>query len=253
MLESLSLKEKVVMVTGATKGLGNGMARGLADAGASLIIVSRNQDDCEKVAAELSEQGRVALPVAADMRDLGSIDDLVQQVVEQFGKIDVLINNAGTALTKTPEDLTEEDWDQVVDLNLKGAFFAAQRVGKQMIRQKQGKIVNIASIFGLVGDGNILPYSASKGGLVLMTRSLALAWSRHNIKVNALAPGYIETEMNSSVLNQEKVHRHLMRNTPLKRLGKVEDLKGAVVFLSSPASDYMTGEVMVVDGGWAAH
>ncbi len=253
MLSSLSVQGKVAVVTGATKGLGYGMAHGLADAGANLVIVSRNQDDCEKVSREIEKKGRQALPKSADMRKLDSIDSLVEEVVRQFGQIDVLVNNAGTAVTKTPEKMTEEDWDFVLDLNLKGAFFTAQRVGSQMIKQKHGKIINVASVFGFVGDGNVVSYCASKGGLILMTKSLAIAWARHNIQVNAIAPGYIETEMNTDVLNQEKVFKHLMNNTPAKRLGQVEDVVGAVVFMSSPASDFMTGESIVVDGGWLAH
>ena len=253
MLSSLSLEGKVALVTGATKGLGYGMAHGLADAGADLVVVSRSQDDCEKVASEITKKGREAFPQSADMRDLSSIDSLVEKTVQQFGRIDILVNNAGTAITKPPQEITEAEWDFVLDLNLKGAFFAAQRIGKQMIKQNSGKIINVASVFGFVGDGNILAYCASKGGLILMTKSLALAWARYNIQVNAVAPGYIETEMNTEVLNRDNVFKHLMNNTPVKRLGKVEDVVGAVVYMSSPASDYMTGQSIVVDGGWLAH
>lgn len=252
MLSSLSVQDKVVVVTGATKGLGYGMAHGLADAGANLVIVSRSQDDCEEVALEIEKKGCRVLPKSADMRELDSIDALVDEAVRQFGRIDVLVNNAGTAVTKPPEKMTEEDWDFVLDLNLKGAFFTAQRVGNQMIKQEHGKIINVASVFGFAGDGNVVSYCASKGGLILMTKSLAIAWARHNIQVNAIAPGYVETEMNSDVLNQEKVFKHLMNNTPMKRLGQVEDVVGAVVFMSSPASDFMTGETVVIDGGWLA-
>ncbi len=253
MLSSLSLEGKVAVVTGATKGLGYGIAHGLAAAGADLVIVSRHQKDCEKVASEIEAVGRQALPQASDMRDIASIDLLVEKTINRYGRIDVLVNNAGTAVTRAPEQVTEEEWDAVLDLNLKGAFFTAQRVGQQMIQQQHGKIINVASVFGFVGDGNIVAYCASKGGLILMTKSLALAWARYNIQVNAIAPGYIETEMNTDVLNQEKVFKHLMKNTPAKRLGKVEDVIGAVVYMSSPAADYMTGQSIVVDGGWLAH
>lgn len=252
MLSSLSLDRKVVMVTGATKGIGYGIAKGMAEAGADLIVVSRHQEDCEHVASEIAAMGREALPVAADMRNIESIDRLVDKSIQKFRRIDVLVNNAGTAHTQAPEEITEEEWDSVLDLNLKGAFFAAQKVGKRMINQMQGKIINIGSIFSFTGDGNIAAYCSSKGGVLLMTKSLALAWAKYNIQVNLVAPGYIETKMNSEVLHQERVYKHLMRKTPAKRLGQVEDLIGSVVYLSSPASNFTTGQSIVVDGGWLA-
>lgn len=251
-LMKFSLKGKVAIVSGATKGLGYGMSRALAGAGADLVIVSRNKRDCERVAAEIKDMGRLALPVAADIRDLSMIDTIVNETVNHFKKIDILINNAGAAVTKPPEQMDEGEWDHVVDLNLKGAFFMAQRVGKQMIRQKHGKIINVASAFGFIGDGNLVSYCASKGGLLQMTRSLAVAWARYNIQVNAIAPGYIQTDINKKVLAQEKVLNHLLRKIPARRLGAVDDLLGAVVYMSSPASDYMTGQTVVVDGGMIA-
>lgn len=250
---NLALEGKVALVTGATKGIGYGIAKGLAEAGANLVIVSRNQQQCEKIAGEIMETGRDALAFAADLRQLASIKAMVEAAVAHFGRIDILLNNAGAAVTKPPEAFSEEDWDFVLDLNLKGAFFTAQQVGLQMIKQKQGKIINIASIFGFVGDGNIVSYCASKGGLILMTRALAMAWARYNIQVNALAPGYIVTEMNKETLSQDKVSQHLIRNIPVRKLGEVSDLVGAVVYMSSSASDYMTGQSIVIDGGWIAH
>lgn len=249
----MTLNGKVALVTGATKGLGYGIAKGFAEAGANLIIVSRKQSECEKVADEITAMGREALPYAADLRSLDSIKELVTAAVNRFQRIDILVNNAGAAVTKPPEAFTEEDWDYVLDLNLKGAFFTSQQIGLQMIKQKSGKIINVASIFGFVGDGNIISYCASKGGVIQMTKSFALAWARHNIQVNAIAPGYINTELNRETLNQEKVHQHLMRNTPARRLGEVSDLVGAAVYLASSASDYMTGQSMIIDGGWTAH
>jgi NAD(P)-dependent dehydrogenase (short-subunit alcohol dehydrogenase family) len=253
MMADFSLTDKVAVVTGATKGLGLGIARGLAEAGANLVIVSRSQKDCEATAEEMKVTGRQVFPCAADLRELDSIRALVRAAVERFGRIDILVNNAGAAITKPPEAMTEEDWDFVMDLNLKGAFFTAQQVGMQMIKQQYGKIINVASVFGFVGDGNVVSYCASKGGLVLITKSLALAWARHNIRVNAIAPGYIATEINKETLRQEKVFNHLMKNTPVRRLGEVKDVVGAAVFLASSASDYMTGESIVMDGGWLAH
>jgi NAD(P)-dependent dehydrogenase (short-subunit alcohol dehydrogenase family) len=252
-LTEFLLKDKIAIVTGATKGLGRGMAQGLADAGANVVIVSRNQQECDAVARELQEQGMMSLAYAADLRNLDSIKELVGAVVNHFGRIDILINNAGVAVTKSPEEVTEEEWSFVMDLNLKGAFFTAQQVGLQMIKQQYGKIINIGSIFSFVGDGNVVSYCVSKGGIIQMTKSLALAWARHNINVNVIAPGYIKTELNKESINTEKVFNHLIKNTPLRRLGEVKDIVGAAVFLASAASDYMTGQSIVIDGGWVAH
>jgi NAD(P)-dependent dehydrogenase (short-subunit alcohol dehydrogenase family) len=252
LLTDFMLTDKVAIVTGATKGLGLGIAHGLAEAGAKVVVVSRSQADCNKVAEELRKMGAVSLPYAADLRELDSIKGLVEATLDRFGRIDILINNAGVAITKSPESMTVEEWDFVMDLNLKGAFFAAQQVGLQMIKQQCGKIINIGSIFSFVGDGNIVSYCASKGGLMQMTKSLALAWARYNVSVNAIAPGYITTELNMETLNQEKVLSHLMKNTPARRLGEVKDIVGAAVFLASSASDYMTGQSIVLDGGWLA-
>ena len=247
------LKGKVSLVTGATKGLGYGKAASLAEAGSDLVIVSRNQDDCDRVASELGQDGRKVLPVSADLRSLSSIDDLVNRATEQYGRIDVLVNNAGAAVTVPPEDITEKDWDYIMDLNLKGAFFTCQAVGRQMMKQGSGKIINIASIFGLVGDPNILSYCASKGGLIMLTKSLALARARHNIQVNAIAPAYIQTGMNKDILKKEKVHKYIMKNTPAQRMGNIEDLTGMILLLASPGSDYITGAAIAIDGGWTAH
>jgi NAD(P)-dependent dehydrogenase (short-subunit alcohol dehydrogenase family) len=252
-LTEFLLKDKIAIVTGATKGLGRGMAQGLAGAGANVVIVSRNQQECDAVARELQEQGMMSLAYAADLRNLDSIKELVGAVVNHFGRIDILINNAGVAVTKSPEEVTEEEWSFVMDLNLKGAFFTAQQVGLQMIKQQYGKIINIGSIFSFVGDGNVVSYCVSKGGIIQMTKSLALAWARHSINVNVIAPGYIKTELNKETINTEKVFNHLIKNTPLRRLGEVKDIVGAAVFLASAASDYMTGQSIVIDGGWVAH
>lgn len=252
-METFSLRGKVAIVTGATRGLGYAMAKALAKAGADLVVVSRKMNDCEMVAKEIETMGKSALPVTADLRNVSSINTLVEKSINKYHKIDILINNAGAAVTKPPEEIEESEWDFVMDLNLKGAFFMAQKVGKQMIKQRSGKIINIASVFGLVGDGNIISYCASKGGLLQMTRSMALAWARYNILVNAIAPGYIETDINKEVLKQEKVYNYLMRNIPVRRLGTVNDLIGTVVYMSSSATDYMTGQTVVIDGGWLAH
>lgn len=251
-MPTFDLKNKVAIVTGSTKGIGRGIVEGLAKAGADVVIVSRNQDDCNQVAEKIKEFGHDALPVATDVTNLNAIEELVKKVTEYYGKIDILVNNAGSAITKKAEDLTEADWDRVLNVDLKGVFFCAQAVGRQMISQKQGKIINLASILGLVGDRQVLPYCVSKGGVIQMTKALALEWAKHNIQVNALCPGYVITPMNEADLNNEKIHNHIIKKIPMRRLGEIGDMVGAAVFMASNASDYMTGQTLVVDGGWTA-
>ena len=249
---TFDLTGKVAIVTGATKGLGYGMALGLAQAGADIAVVSRTPADCEKVAAKIRTMGRKAMAAPADVADSQAVQRLVDNVTAEFGQIDILVNNAGTAVTKPAENLTEEDWDRVVDLNLKGVFLLSQAVGRQMIKQKSGKIINISSIFGLVGDKGVLPYLASKGGVLQLTRGLALEWAKYNIQVNALVPGYVMTQINEKELSQEKIYNYITGKIPMRRLGRVEEMAGAVVFLASQAANYITGTFIAVDGGWLA-
>jgi len=246
------LTNKVAIVTGSTKGIGRGIIEALAKAGADVVVVSRNQDDCNQVAEKIKEFGHDALPVAADVTNLNAIEALVKKVIEHYGKIDILVNNAGSAITKKAEDLTEADWDRVLNVDLKGVFFCAQAVGRQMIIQKHGKIINLASILGLVGDRQVLPYCVAKGGVIQMTKALALEWARHNIQVNAICPGYVVTPMNEADLKNEKIHDHIIKKIPMRRLGEICDMVGSAVFMSSKAADYMTGQTLVLDGGWTS-
>ena len=246
------LNGKVALVTGANKGLGYSIAMELAKAGADIVVVSRNGDDCNRVAAEIEAMGRKALACPCDVSKVEMINNLVNNSVEKFGKIDILINNAGIAVTKPTEELTEEDWDKVINTNLKGVFLLAQAVGKQMISRNAGKIINIASIFGLVGDKNVLPYLCSKGGVVQLTRGLALEWAKYNIQVNAIAPGYVVTPINVKELNEEKLQKYLLGNTPMRRFGTPEEIASAAVYLASDESSYATGSILSVDGGWTA-
>ena len=247
----MPLKDKVAIVTGSTKGIGYGLAKALAAEGADVVVVSRSQADCDRVAAELGrDYGVKTLACAADVTDIGRIEALVQKTMAAFGRIDILVNNAGSAITKKAEDITEAEWDRVLNVDLKGVFFCAQAVGRVMIGQKSGKIINVASIFGLVGDKQVLPYCVAKGGVVQMTRALGLEWAKHNIQVNALCPGYVVTPMNEQDLKKEKVSSHILGKVAMRRYGEVEDMTGACVFLASQGSDYMTGQTMVIDGGW---
>ncbi len=249
---AFNLHGRVALVTGSTKGVGYGIALGLAQAGADLIIVSRNQADCDRVAGEIRDTGRRSIGFATDVTKNEQVQKLVERAKAEFGRVDILVNNAGTAITKKAEDLTEADFDRVVGLDQRAVFFVAQAVGRQMIRQGGGRIISVASILGMVGERQVLPYCMAKGGVIQMTRALALEWARYNINVNALCPGYVVTPMNESDLNDEKIYNHLLKSIPMRRLGKIEDMAGAAVFMASGASSYMTGQCLVIDGGWTS-
>ena len=246
------IDDKVALVTGGTKGIGYGIANGLAHAGARVVVVSRNQQDCDQVAEELSGFGKDAVGIATDITDRQQVEQLVKQVKDRMGRIDVLVNNAGTAMTKRAEDITEGEYDHLIDVDQKSVFLMSQAVGRVMIEQKGGKIINVASFLGLVGEKQILPYCVAKGGVIQMTRALAVEWSKHQITVNALCPGYVVTPMNRDDLEKEAIRDHILKNVPLRRFGSVEEMGAAVIFLASEAANYMTGQCLVVDGGWTA-
>jgi gluconate 5-dehydrogenase len=250
---TFDLSGKVAVVTGSTRGIGRALALGLARQGADLVVTSRSQQDCDAVAEEIRALGRKALAAACDVTDGRRVEALAAAALAAFDCVDILVNNAGTAVTRLAEDLTEEDWDRVVDVDLKGVFLCSTVFGRHMIARKSGKIINIASTLGLVGDRQILPYCAAKGGVVQLTRALALEWAKHNVQVNALCPGYVKTAMNEAdITANERIFNHIIAKTPMRRLGEVEELVGPLVFLASDASSYMTGQMLVVDGGWTA-
>ena len=246
------LEGKTAIITGSTKGIGYGIAKRYAEEGANVVVVSRRQDDCDRVAAELAQLGVRTLGCAADVTNLEAIRAMVDKATATFGKIDILVNNAGGAITKKAEDLTEQDWDRVVDLDLKAVFFCAQAVGLKMIAQQSGKIINMASILGFFGEKQVLPYGVAKAGVILMTKTLALEWARYNIQVNALCPGYVVTPMNEADLADEKIYNHIVKNVPMRRIGQVEDMTGFCVYLASDESSYVTGQALCIDGGRTA-
>jgi len=245
-----SLKGKVSLVTGASKGLGRGYALTLAHAGSDLILISRSKKELESLKEELASKKVKVLILPRDLSNFKEIPELVQRSIEQFGKIDILVNNAGINIRKPILDLTEEDLKQVIDLNLMTVFLMSQHVGKQMIKQGGGKIINIASLTSFIGLPNISIYGASKGGILSLTKSFAVEWAKYRINVNAIAPGYFKTELTSALFRDKRKVNWLLSRIPIGRTGVSEDLSGALLFLASSASDYVTGQVIAVDGGW---
>lgn len=247
------LSGKVAIVTGAGRGMGYHIALALARYGADLVVCSRTVSELEKVGAEIEKLGRRVLIQKMDVTNIPEIHSMVEAAVKTFDRIDLLINNAGLNIPQWAEEVTEEAWDRVFDINLKGTFFCAQAVGKVMIRQKSGKIINISSQSGSVGLIMRSAYCASKGGLNLLTKVLALEWAKHNILVNAIAPTFLETPMTKPMLEKKEFHDYVMGNILLGRLARFEDVTGAVIYLASEASNMVTGHVLLIDGGWTIH
>jgi NAD(P)-dependent dehydrogenase (short-subunit alcohol dehydrogenase family) len=251
--ELFDLTGRVAIVSGGSMGLGFQMAEGLAEMGATLALCARNQERCEAAAKEFRNQGVPALALECDVKSQSSIEAVVDATLAQFGRIDILVNNAGTSWGAPIEEMTEEQWDKVLATNLTGTFLFCQAVGQVMASQKNGKIINIASVAGLIGASNELQaigYHASKGGVIAFTKDLACKWAPLNIQVNAIAPGWFPTHMSQWVIEHRT--NSLLAKIPAGRFGNNHDLKGAVVFLASAASAYVTGHVLVVDGGQTA-
>jgi NAD(P)-dependent dehydrogenase (short-subunit alcohol dehydrogenase family) len=251
-LEIFSLKGKTAIVTGGSRGFGKAIALGMAEAGADVVVTSRTQADLDKVAEEIKAKGGRALAIAADATNAASIKEMAAKTIEAFGKIDILVNNAGQGKTTPFLMITEEEWDNIIKVNLKGYFLVAQIIGSYMFKAKSGSIINISSTMGSYPLGFMAHYAASKGGINAMTKSLAQEWATRGIRVNTIAPSYFETDMNKDVVGQEAISKVIMSKTPLNRWGKVEELVGLVVYLASDASSFMTGAIIPLDGGWSA-
>jgi len=244
---------RVAIITGGSIGLGRQMAEGLAEMGANVVLCARKKERCELAAEELKQLGVKTLALGCDVKNPDQVQAVVDATVSQFGRIDILINNAGTSWGAPVEEMRLEHWNKVIETNLTGTFLFSQAVGKVMVPQRRGKIINIASVAGLRGappEFQAIGYHASKGGVIAFTRDLACKWGIHNIQVNAIAPGWFPTHMSRVVIEQNK--DAFLNKIPLRRFGNEQDLKGAAVFLSSGASDYVTGHVLVVDGGQTA-
>jgi len=251
----MDLKDKVAIITGARRGMGRAHVLALAKAGAKVVVSDVSLEDCQKVVEEIEKKGGRAIAVKCDVSKKEEVDEMVRKTIEKWAKIDILVNNAGIAQFVPFLEMTEEDWDRTLDINLKGYFLCAQACAKEMIKQKSGVIVNITSIaMGQVGVGfpTLAHYCASKGGIVGMTEALSLELAPYNIRVNAIAPGAIETPMIEPLKADPKTFEGLMARIPLHRVGQPEEVSNLVLFLASDDSSYMTGSTVVIDGGWLA-
>ncbi len=248
------LSGKVSVVSGGGDGLGKMISTGLAEAGSDVVVCSRRREICEEAAHEIEKTGVKTLAVPCDITVNEDVDRLINLTLKSFSKIDVLVNNAGRTWGASPEDIEIENWLKVIDLNVNGTFRCTQQVGKVMIEQKGGKIINISSYSGYMGTDpeylNAIPYNTSKGAINTFTKDLAIKWAQYNINVNCIAPGWFPTKMTDWIF--ENKGKAILSKVPMKRYGKENDLKGAAVYLASKASDYITGHILAVDGGVSA-
>ncbi len=243
------LSGKVAIVTGTSRGLGQYLGRALANAGADLVITSRNLETLRPFQSEIEALGRRVLPLALDVRDYASIQNMAKAAVGHYGKIDILVNNAGCNVRKPALEVTWDDWNLILETNLRGTFFVSQAIARHMVAQKSGRIINIGSVTCVAGYAGLGPYGASRGGVKQLTMSLADDWGVHGITVNCLAPGWFKTAQNAVMYENKEWVDYLCDRIPLKRPGQPHDLDGAVVFLASDASQYITGQTLLVDGG----
>ncbi len=250
-LEKFSMKGKSGIVTGGGTGLGRGMAAALVEAGAAVLIVGRRKEVLEKTAREFRPFGGEVVPFSADLSRMDDIPKVIDAAMKAFGKIDFLINNAGTIRRAPCEEHSEADWDVVVQTNLKGPFFLAQAVAKTMIAGKRpGSIVNTSSLIAYIGGKTIPGYAASKGGINQITKAMANDWAKYGIRVNAIAPGYFITDVTEALRNNKERYTEILGRIPLGRWGNPEELGGIALYLASDASSYVTGQTFILDGGW---
>jgi len=248
------IKSQTAIVTGASSGLGVTFAETLAERGVNLVIGARRYEKLVKVAEDISSKyGVKVVTVQVDVSQEEQVINMVKTAIEKFGSIEILVNNAGTASLSPSVDMNLDEWKKVIDVNLTGVFLCVRTAAREMIRKKYGKIVNIASIYGAVGDiFPTAPYYASKGAVINLTRALAIEWAPYKINVNAIAPGFFPSEMTETVFRDEKTLKYILSRTPLGRTGEPLDLKAALTYLASPASNYVTGQTLFIDGGWTA-
>lgn len=248
----LELNGKTAVVIGGTSGIGRAIAHGLADAGANVVASSRRAEEVEKTATEIEEKGSQTLRLTSDVSNKDSLQTLLNECLKSFGRVDILVNSAGVTKRTPTLDLPEDEWNWILDTNLTGTLRACQVFGKQMVEQKYGRIINIASLSTFVALYEVAAYAASKAAVASLTKSLAIEWSQHGVNVNAIAPGVFKTALNTQLLESTDRGKEFLLRTPMKRFGKVEELAGAAVFLASDAASFVNGEVLVVDGGFLA-
>jgi len=247
-----TLSGRTAIVTGAGRGIGRAAALALAGAGADVALAARSKDQLERVAGEVEDLGRRALVVPTDVTDRDAVERLVTRTVEGLGRIDVLVNNSGVVDSTPLLEQEPEQWDRVFDTNVRGTYLATRAAGEHLVAQGSGKVVNIASNFAFKGVPGHAAYCASKAAVVAFTRTMAVEWARHNVQVNALAPGYVATDLNAELRADEEAQAKVLRSVPARRMGEPEEMAPWVVLLAGPASDFMTGETVVVDGGQTA-
>ena len=249
-MPSFDLNGKVAVVTGGTKGLGYGIVMVFAYHGAKVVITSRHQEDCDVVAAEVAAMGGEAMGIKADVQNVEEIQNLVDRTVEKYGRLDIMVNNAGVAVTRRLTDMTEADYERVIDSNLKSVYFGAQIAAKQMIAQGEGgKIINMCSIGGIKGNNQLSIYGASKAGAINLTKSMAWEWGRYGINVNAICPGYVKTDLNAEQLENPQFKDKVLKGIPLRRFGTVQEIAALTLFLASDCCNMLTGEYIVADMG----
>jgi len=249
-LPMFDLTGKVAIITGGYQGIGRGIAEGLAEAGSGVVICARNYDRCVDACSEIEKLGVKTLPIRCDISKTEEVKKLVSETVNEMGKIDILVNNAGVGGSEKPIiEMTDEDWDHAVSVDLKGPFLCTREAAKEMIKQGGGKIINVSSIAAFIAMANMSAYCASKGGILQLTKVMALEFIRYNIQVNALCPGYFLTPMNRTFFESEAGQKIIKKNIPMGRLGNPEELKGTAIYLASSATDFMTGSAILIDGG----
>ncbi len=249
---SLELNDRVAVVVGGTSGIGRAIAHGLAEAGADVIATSRRPEQVGLVAREIEERGRQTLRITSDVSDRSSLQRVLDEALNVFGKVDILVNSAGRTRRAPTLEFSEADWNEILDTNLTGTLRACQIFGRHMLAREYGRIINIASLSTFVALYEVAAYAASKSAVASLTKSLAVEWSSRGVCVNAIAPGVFRTALNEKLLDETERGREFLLRTPMKRFGKVEELAGAAVFLASDAASFVTGEILVVDGGFLA-
>lgn len=248
-LPSFQLTDKTVIVTGAGRGIGRALAIGMAEAGADLVLLARTEQDLEEVSAQVESLGRRALKIPTDLTNRAQVEKAIETTINEFGKIDVLVNNAGMNIRTPAFDVTDEEWQKIMDTNLKSAFMMSQAVGKHMKEENNGRIINISSVAGGTALRTGVVYASTKAAMIQMTKVLALEWGKYGINVNSIGPWYFKTPLTEKLLSDKEYLNEILARTPLNRVGELQELVGPAVFFASDASSYVSGQTLFVDGG----